>query len=87
LAFAETQANAKKAMYMSDWIKKLNDILTINEKEILLDAGRISKELAAEIAEKQFQIYSAKLKKIESENNISVLESEIKKITSQKPSK
>ena len=24
LAFAETQANAKKAMYMSDWIKKLN---------------------------------------------------------------
>ncbi len=87
LAFAETQANAKKAMYMSDWIKKLNDILTINEKEILLDAGRISKELAAEIAEKQFEIYSAKLKQVESDNNIKVLENEIKSISPKKSSK
>lgn len=87
LAFAETQANAKKAMYMSDWIKKLNDILTINEKEILLDAGRISKEIAAEIAEKQFDIYSANLKQIESGNNIKVLEGEIKKIIPKKSSK
>jgi hypothetical protein len=29
LAFAEMQAQAKKPMYMKDWIKKLNDILTI----------------------------------------------------------
>lgn len=87
LAFAETQANAKKAMYMSDWIKKLNDILTINEKEILLDAGRISKEIAAEIAEKQFDIYSANLKQIESDNNIHVLESQIKKIIPKKSHK
>ena len=87
LAFAETQANAKKAMYMSDWIKKLNDILTINEKEILMDAGRITKELAAEIAEKQFDIYSNNLKKIEAGNNINVLESQIKKVTAKKSPK
>lgn len=87
LAFAETQANAKKAMYMSDWIKKLNDILTINEKEILTDAGRITKELAAEIAEKQFNIYSYNLKKIESVHHINELESQIKKVTPNKSPK
>jgi hypothetical protein len=87
LAFAETQANAKKAMYMSDWIKKLNDILTINEKEILIDAGRITKELAAEIAEKQFDIYSANIKLIENDSNIKVLETQIKKVTPKKSPK
>ena len=31
LAFAENQARQQKVMYMQDWIKKLNDILIINE--------------------------------------------------------
>ena len=35
LAFAENQAKQQKVMYMQDWIKKLNNILTINENEIL----------------------------------------------------
>jgi hypothetical protein len=64
-------------MYMKDWIKKLNDILTINEREILLDAGRISKKLADEMAEKQFNIYTAKQKKLELETSFKELENEI----------
>jgi hypothetical protein len=35
LAFAEAQAQQQKPMYMKDWIKKLNDILVVNEREIL----------------------------------------------------
>ncbi len=46
LAFAENQARQKKVMYMTDWIKKLNDILAINENEILEHAGKISHQLA-----------------------------------------
>lgn len=57
LAFAENQARQKKVMYMSDWIKKLNDILTINENEILEHAGKISNNLALEIAGKEFEKY------------------------------
>ncbi len=45
LAFAENQARQKKVMYMSDWIKKLNDILTINDNKILEHTGKISHEL------------------------------------------
>ncbi len=58
LAFAENQARQKKEMYMSDWIKKLNDILTINENEILEHAGKISHELALEIAETEYEKYN-----------------------------
>jgi hypothetical protein len=57
LAFAENQARQKKAMYMNDWIKKLNDILTINDNEILEHAGKISHELAIEIAQSEFEKY------------------------------
>jgi hypothetical protein len=75
LAFAENQARQKKVMYMSDWIKKLNDILTINENEILEHAGKISHELALEIAETEFEKYNQQrieaddLKSLENLNN------------------
>lgn len=58
LAFAENQARQKKVMYMSDWIKKLNDILIINENEILEHTGKISHELALEIAETEYEKYN-----------------------------
>jgi hypothetical protein len=45
-------------MYMTDWIKKLNDILTINENQILEHAGKISHQLAVEIAEAEYEKYN-----------------------------
>lgn len=44
-------------MYMKDWIDKLHSFLQINNKKILQDAGKVSHELAAEIAEKNFDEY------------------------------
>lgn len=35
LAFAESQARRQVPMYMADWIRKLNDILVINGRELL----------------------------------------------------
>lgn len=52
LSFAESQAMQRKMMYMKDWIKKLHDILTINEREILLDAGKVSHHLAEKLPKK-----------------------------------
>lgn len=75
LAFAENQARQKKEMYMSDWIKKLNDILTINENEILEHAGKISHELALELAETEYEKYNQQriatddMKSLENLNN------------------
>jgi hypothetical protein len=42
LSFAELQAVEKRAMFMKDWVTKLDSFLILNEKNILLDAGKIS---------------------------------------------
>ena len=65
LIFAEGQAMQRVPMYMKDWIERLHEFLHINRKDILNDAGRISHELAVEIAEKNFDEY----KKIEAKNS------------------
>ncbi len=57
LVFAEGQAMQRVPMYMKDWIDKLHAFLQINNKDILKDAGKISHELAVEIAENNFDEY------------------------------
>ncbi|KKQ00884.1 MAG: hypothetical protein US09_C0005G0050 [Candidatus Moranbacteria bacterium GW2011_GWD1_36_198] len=46
-------------MKMSDWNEKLHGFLTINDRNILQDAGKISHELMVEIAEKKFDEYKS----------------------------
>jgi hypothetical protein len=82
LAFAENQARQKKPMYMTDWISKLNDILTINENEILEHAGKISHELSVQIAEVEFEKYHKQLQITEDLKVLESLNSEIKLIKS-----
>jgi len=45
---------------MKDWVAKLNGFLTLNERAILDNAGKISHELAKELAEKEFGKYHKK---------------------------
>lgn len=80
LAFAESQALAHKPMYMRDWIKKLHDILTINDKAVLMDAGRISHELAVKKAEVEYTQYKEQQKLIEKEDSIKTLIDDAKKL-------
>ena len=42
LSFAELQSVEQRVMYMKDWIKKLDDFLILNDKEILKGSGSIS---------------------------------------------
>ena len=39
---------------MKDWIEKLHGFLTLNDREILTNAGKISHQLAIEKAEKEY---------------------------------
>jgi hypothetical protein len=55
--FAEGQAMRRVPMYMKDWIEKLHGFLKLNDRDILTDAGKVSHELAVEIAEKHFDQY------------------------------
>ncbi|OGU75385.1 MAG: hypothetical protein A2V93_08745 [Ignavibacteria bacterium RBG_16_34_14] len=80
LAFAESQAHQGKVMYMKDWIKKLNDILIINEREILESSGKISKQEADEKASNEFEKYK-QLETAEELKRIKELEKEVKEFT------
>ncbi len=46
LDFAELQAKTHVPMYMNDWIKKLDDFLSLSGKELLTHAGNVSAEVA-----------------------------------------
>ncbi|OIP85101.1 MAG: hydroxyacid dehydrogenase [Porphyromonadaceae bacterium CG2_30_38_12] len=80
LAFAENQARQKKLMYMNDWIKKLNDILTINENEILEHAGKISHEMALQIAETAYEQYNTERIKAEDLKALRLLDEDLKEL-------
>jgi len=54
LIFAEGQATRRIAMTMQDWISKLEGFLTLNDREILQGAGKVSAELAKSHAEQEF---------------------------------
>ena len=61
LSFAELRSVERKPMYMTDWIKKLDEFLVLNEKEILQNAGTVShkvmeKKVRAELAKYRQQL-------------------------------
>ncbi len=80
LVFATEQARRRVPMTMLDWIEKLNGFLTINDRNILQDAGRVSHELMKEIAEKKFDEY----KQIEAKQDVDFDEVALKAIESSK---
>ena len=53
LVFAEGQAMRRIAMSMSDWVTKLDGFLTLNDRDILNHAGRVSHQMAKQIAEQE----------------------------------
>ncbi len=55
LLFAEGQAMRRIPMHMREWIAKLNAFLALNERAILEHAGKISHEMAVELAETEYE--------------------------------
>ncbi|MDO8898917.1 MAG: RhuM family protein, partial [Bacteroidales bacterium] len=80
LSFAELQARNRKPMYMKDWISKLNDFMTLNDKEILEHAGRISAKMAKELAESEYEKFSKNRIHIEDVQEMKQLEEGLKKL-------
>ena len=58
LVFAEGQAMRRAPMTMNDWIAKLHGFLSINDRDILTHAGKISHEMAKAFAETQYEHFS-----------------------------
>lgn len=57
LVFADGQARRRIPMRMADWIVKLDGFLTLNDRDILTSAGRVSHDLAQAHADAEFERY------------------------------
>ena len=58
LVFAEGQAMRRVPMTMQEWITKLDGFLTLNDRNILDHAGKVSHVLAKQIAEQEYETFN-----------------------------
>lgn len=90
LVFAEGQAMRRIPMTMADWVKKLDGFLSLNDREILSHAGKVSHDLAKQIAEREYDVFHQKQLKTDAiidgdfEKTISFIESAGKKMKRKK---
>ncbi|SMD05907.1 Uncharacterized conserved protein [Desulfocicer vacuolatum DSM 3385] len=79
LVFAQGQAMRRLPMYMKDWIKKLDAFLSINDRDVLNHAGKISHEMAKQLAEKEYEKFHAG-RLLDSKNKLSDFDKVVKQI-------
>lgn len=84
LDFAEDQARRRKQIFLHNWQTRLNDFLRLNERDILSDAGKVSREKADTIVEHEYDLFAARRRaqlESEAENDIlKQLEDKAKKL-------
>ena len=79
--FAEIQAMKRKPMYMADYIKQLDNILSATGEKVLQNAGRVSHQEAIEKATTEFKKYQVKTLSTVEEDYLEILKSLEKKLT------
>lgn len=82
LAFAETMAMQQMPMYMQDWIARLDAIISLNGRELLTNAGKITHEVAKAKSELVYKKYKEEQKLKEKKQSLKELEKDIKSLIS-----
>lgn len=81
LAFAEMMAMQQIPMYMKDWIARLDAVISLNGRELLNHAGKISHQVAKEKSEIEYQKYKNLQQEREKVQSMKELEEDIKRIS------
>ncbi len=80
LDYADLQAERQIPMRMQDWVEKLDAFLKFNEYDILHDPGRVSHEVAAHLAQDEYERF-----RVEQDHNFEGdFEKETKRLTGKK---
>lgn len=86
LDYAEDQARRHRQVFMRDWREKLDAFLKFNEREILANAGKVTKEIADKLALDQYGIYNkhrlkkeAEMENLADDEELKAIEKRIKK--------
>jgi len=80
LAFAETMAMQETPMYMKDWIQRLDMVISLNGRELLNHAGKISHDKAKEKSEQEYLKYKEHKKQLQKVESLQELEKDIKRL-------
>lgn len=64
LDYAEDQSRRKQAIHLADWARKLDEFLRFNERAVLPDAGRVSREDADGKAQAEFERFAARRREL-----------------------
>jgi len=92
LDFAEDQAKRRKQIFLQNWVTRLHDFLNLNERAILPDAGKVSRDAAHQLAEAEYERFAARRRAaLEAQGEadlLGLLDAEVKKLPKQtKPPK
>jgi hypothetical protein len=60
LLYAEDQAARQIPMKMTDWVQRLDAFLKFNERDVLTNPGKVSMEVAQQLAAKQYDQFRVK---------------------------
>ena len=74
LDYAEDQAKQYIPIYMSEWEEKLNAFLRFTGREVLDNAGSISKEIADSFARRQYDLFQENRRRWENQDELDELE-------------
>ena len=79
LDYAEDQALRQRQIFMRTWREKLDAFLQFNAREILRDAGKVTKAVADQLALEQYEIFNQQRLKQEAQKEALADDTELKK--------
>lgn len=80
LAFAETMALQRQPMTMKDWAARLDALLQMNGRELLIHAGTISHDMALQRSALEYDKFKAEQRRLERKQSLKEIEADIKKL-------
>lgn len=84
LDFAEDQAKRRKQIFLKNWVTRLHDFLNLNERAILPDAGKVSRDEAHQLAVQEYERFATRRRAaLEAQGEadlLGLLDAEVKKL-------
>lgn len=89
LDFADDQARRRKDIFLKDWEDKLDAFLRFNDRNVLPDAGKVSKQQADARAQVEYERFAAQRRALleaeGAEHNVNMLEEAAKALPAPYP--
>ncbi len=84
LDFAEDQARRRKQVFLRDWQTRLDEFLRFNDREVLADAGRMSRKAADEQAAAAYEEFAQRRREQSERDGLRELEDTVRQLPAPK---